>query len=256
MRWGPMSSRLAADVVWIIALALLGMAGCDAMPGRPRQNDRAVLPSEVTAFTALYGQHCAGCHGAAGRLGAARPLNDPIYLALVPPKRLSQIIAQGVPGTAMPAFAASAGGALTEVQIGALSGDMLRHWGQPSAVKDLELPPYDATEAVAEGVSPGDPERGREVYAVACARCHGADGRGGRQGGSVVDAAYLALVSDQALRTAVIAGRTDLGMPDWRDDAPGQPLTPQQIADVVAWLASHRVPAAGRSNSSVQAGHQ
>ena len=111
-------------------------------------------------------------------------------------------------------------------------------------------------EAVAEGVSPGDHERGREVYAVACAGCHGADGRGGRQGGSVVDATYLALVSDQALRTAVIAGRTDLGMPDWRGDPQSQALTPQQIADVVAWLASHRVAVVGRSSSGVQAGRQ
>jgi mono/diheme cytochrome c family protein len=249
-----MSSRLAADVVWIVALALLALAGCDAMPGRPRQGNRAVLPAEVTAFTALYGQHCAGCHGADGRLGAARPLNDPVYLALVPPERLRQIIARGVPGTAMPAFAAGTGGALTEAQVEALSSDMLGRWGQPATVKDLVIPPYAAAEAAAKGVSPGDPERGREVYAVACAGCHGADGRGGRQGGSLVDAAYLALVSDQALRTAVIAGRTDLGMPDWRGDATSQPLTPQQISDVVAWLTSHRVSVVGRSRSSVQAG--
>jgi cytochrome c oxidase cbb3-type subunit 3 len=251
-----MNPRLAADIVWIVALALLALTGCDAMPGRPRQSDRPTLPSEVTAFTVLYGQYCAGCHGADGRLGAARPLNDPIYLALVPPERLRQIIAQGVPGTAMPAFATGAGGALTGAQIEALSSDMLRRWGQPATVKDLALPPYDAAEAVAEGVSPGDPERGREVYAAACAGCHGADGGGGRQGGSVVDAAYLALVSDQALRTAVIVGRTDLGMPDWRGDVAGQPLTPQQIADVVAWLASHRVPVVGRSGSGVQAGRR
>jgi hypothetical protein len=68
----------------------------------------------------------------------------------------------------------------------------------------------------------------------------------------VVDAAYLALVSDQALRTAVIAGRTDLGMPDWREDIPGQPLTPQQISDVVAWLAARRGPVVGRSGSRVE----
>jgi cytochrome c oxidase cbb3-type subunit 3/ubiquinol-cytochrome c reductase cytochrome c subunit len=56
----------------------------------------------------------------------------------------------------------------------------------------------------------------------------------------VVDSAYLALVSDQALRTAVIAGRVDLGMPDWREAVADRPMTPQEIADVVAWLASHR----------------
>jgi cytochrome c oxidase cbb3-type subunit III len=247
-----MSRSAGATALGMLALATLILTGCDAMPGRPQPADRPVLPSEVTAFAALYGQHCAGCHGADGHLGAARPLNDPIYLALVTQERLRNIITQGVPGTAMPAFAASAGGPLTEVQIEALVSGMLARWSQPATVKDLDLPPYDAAQAVADGASPGTPERGREVYAVACAGCHGADGNGGRNGGSVVDAAYLALVSDQALRTAVIAGRTDLGMPDWRDAVPNQPLTAPQIADVVAWLAAHRIPVVGRSGSSVQ----
>jgi cytochrome c oxidase cbb3-type subunit 3 len=247
-----MSRSAGATALGMLALAMLILTGCDAMPGRPQPADRPVLPSEVTAFTALYGQHCAGCHGADGRLGAARPLNDPIYLALVPQVRLRNIITQGVPGTAMPAFAASAGGSLTEAQIEALVSDMLARWSQPATVNALDLPPYDAAQAVADGASPGDSERGREVYAMACSGCHGADGNGGRNGGSVVDAAYLALVSDQALRTAVIAGRTDLGMPDWRDAIPDQPLTAPQIADVVAWLAAHRVPVVGRSGSSVQ----
>ncbi|HEY7318089.1 MAG TPA: hypothetical protein VIE89_10990, partial [Candidatus Binatia bacterium] len=51
---------------------------------------------------------------------------------------------------------------------------------------------------------------------------------------------YLALVSDQGLRTTVIVGRSDLGMPDWRANVSGQPMSPQEISDVVAWLASHR----------------
>ena len=36
--------------------------------------------------------------------------------------------------------------------------------------------------------------------------------------GSIVDPSYLALVSDQSLRSTIIAGRPDLGMPDWRSD--------------------------------------
>jgi mono/diheme cytochrome c family protein len=58
--------------------------------------------------------------------------------------------------------------------------------------------------------------------------------------GSVVDPAYLGLVSDQYLRTVVIAGRPDLGMPGFREYVPGKPMTPEEISDVVAWLASHR----------------
>jgi cytochrome c oxidase cbb3-type subunit 3/ubiquinol-cytochrome c reductase cytochrome c subunit len=61
-----------------------------------------------------------------------------------------------------------------------------------------------------------------------------------------VDPSFLALVSDQSLRTTVIAGRPDLGKPDWREDIAGQPLTPEQISDLVAWLAGHRQPISGR----------
>jgi cytochrome c oxidase cbb3-type subunit 3 len=247
-----MTRRVSAITVASAALAGFVLIGCDAMPGRPRQADHPVSPSQVMAFSVLYGQNCAGCHGAEGNLGAARPLNDPIYLALVGADRLRNIIAQGVPGTSMPGFAAGAGGDLTEAQINALVSDMLMHWGRPMQASEVPLPPYDAAGAVDNGSGPGHPDQGSTVFGEACARCHGPDGSGGDKAGSVVDAAYLALVSDQALRTAVIAGRTDLGMPDWREDIPGQPLTPQQISDVVAWLAARRGPVVGRSSSSVE----
>jgi len=57
--------------------------------------------------------------------------------------------------------------------------------------------------------------------------------------GSIVDGSYLALISDQGLRSIMIAGRPDEGMPDWRTDG-AQPMTDQQITDIVAWLATKR----------------
>ena len=78
------------------------------------------------------------------------------------------------------------------------------------------------------------------LYGQQCAGCHGEDGRGGPKARSVVDPSYLALVSDQHLRTTVIAGRADLGMPDWRGYIAGRVLAPEDISDVVAWLASNR----------------
>ncbi len=235
--------------VWLAAIAaagLIGLAGCDALPGRPNVAKREGAPSQVTSFTRLYGRHCAGCHGANGRLGAARPLNDPLYLALIPTDRLRTIIAQGVPGGITHAFAASAGGALTDGQIDGMVRDMVAQWGRPGEVKDLPLPPYSAGGASRSGSDPEGAQRGMAVYAAACAGCHGPQGKGGPKGGPVVDATYLALVSDQALRTAVIAGRPDLGMPDWRGGAAGRPLSPQQISDVVAWLVAQRQPVPGR----------
>jgi mono/diheme cytochrome c family protein len=230
--------RRVAPALVSLAVAL-ALTACDALPGKPRYADRELLPTEVMAFGALYEKNCAGCHGADGQLGASRPLNDPVYLALVPRERVRDVIARGVPGTAQPALASSAGGALTDAQVDALVGGLTETWARPDAVKGVDLPPYAST-------GTGSPERGRAVFASACASCHGTDGRGTPRGGSVVDASYLALVSDQYLRTTVIAGRPDLGMPDWRGYVQGQPLTPAQIDDVVAWLVSARGPVPGR----------
>jgi cytochrome c oxidase cbb3-type subunit 3 len=234
-------SRLLAAVVAVVGC--LGFAACDALPGRPAVANREVMPSQVTAFDVLYGRNCAGCHGAGGRLGAARSLNDPVYLALVSADRLRTIIGEGVPGTSMPAFRKSAGGDLTDAQVDALVQGMLTRWTRADAVAGTTLPPYQGP---GKGPGGGDKERGAVVFASACARCHGPEGKGGPTTGSVVDPSYLALVSDQSLRTTVIAGRPDLGKPDWRDALPGRPLTPQQISDLVAWLVGHRQPVPGR----------
>jgi cytochrome c oxidase cbb3-type subunit III len=56
----------------------------------------------------------------------------------------------------------------------------------------------------------------------------------------------LSLVSDQSLRTIVIAGRPDLGHPDWRQVRHGQPLTDQDVSDVIAYLHSLRSDTPGQ----------
>jgi mono/diheme cytochrome c family protein len=192
-----------------------------------------VRPESVLAFSALYGQNCAGCHGAGGRMGAALSLNNPVYLAIVPDSVLRRVVAYGVRGTSMPAFSLDAGGTLTAEQIDTVVAGMRARWGRRDALAGVNAPRYAAS-------GPGNAEAGARVYATFCASCHGPDGTGGQRGHSVVDGSYLALVSDQALRTAVIVGRPELGMPDWRDDVKGRPMTDQEIADVVAWLVAQR----------------
>jgi cytochrome c oxidase cbb3-type subunit III len=232
------TASLVAVFAGLIALGALG--GCDRLPGQPILAERWTPATEVTDFSRLYVQNCSGCHGADGRLGAARLLNDPLYLALVGEDTLRGVIARGVPGTSMPAFAQAAGGSLTDPQIDLLVKEMRGRWARPEEFKDVVLPPYSVQEATATGSGPGDTQRGAVTYTTYCAQCHGADGGGGATGGSVTDPAYLALASDQALRTAVIAGRPDLGKPDWRTNLPGRPLSPQDISDVVAWLVAQR----------------
>ena len=65
------------------------------------------------------------------------------------------------------------------------------------------------------------------------------------KGSAITDDSFLALVSDQGLRTIVIAGRPELGAPDWRGNVPGKPMSDQEVTDVVAWLASRRVSESG-----------
>jgi cytochrome c oxidase cbb3-type subunit 3/ubiquinol-cytochrome c reductase cytochrome c subunit len=208
------------------------------MPGRPQPSDRPLRPQEITSFDVLWGTNCAGCHGADGTSGPARPMNDALYLAWIGEGNLRLILQQGVPVGLMPAFAIAHGGSLTDDQIEILIREMREHWGKAHPAVASDLPPYAAPI--------GDAARGAAVYQEFCARCHGADGTGGEARGSIVDPSYLALVSNQALRSAVVAGRVDLGMPDFRGLVPGTEMTDEQIADVVAWLVGHRVEFPGQ----------
>jgi cytochrome c oxidase cbb3-type subunit 3 len=183
--------------------------------------------------SALYETNCAGCHGADGRGGAARGLADSVYLRIADETAMKRVTADGVPGTAMPAFAKQSGGALSDEQIDAIIRDIRSGGTGAETTSDLNPPPYSTSTL-------GDPSRGANVYATFCSSCHGPDGRGGSRASSIVDASYLSLVSDQGLRTTVIAGRPDLGAPDWRGNVPGRPMSPEEVSDVVAWLAAQR----------------
>src|SRR5207253_9335758 len=141
---GAQPSRGHAAVTRLITTAvavMVALAGCDAVPGRPKPEARELVPSEVMVFETLYARNCAGCHGQTGRLGAARALNDPVYLAVVPPERVRQVIAVGVPGTAQPAFALSAGGPLTDQQIEVLVRGIEERWRRPVALAGTRFHP-------------------------------------------------------------------------------------------------------------------
>jgi mono/diheme cytochrome c family protein len=222
----------AAAAVFIFG----SIASCDRLPGKPDGAARWRPQAEIVDFNQLYTSNCSGCHGADGRLGAARPLNDPLYLALVDAETLRQVIAQGVPRTSMPAFARQQGGDLTDQQIQAIVDGIRSRWARSEQFAGVTLPAY-RTEKDSKSA---DVSRGLIVYQTYCAQCHDASGRSRPKGGAIVDPRYLALVSDQSLRTTVIVGRADLEKPDWRNNLSGRPMSPQEITDVVAWIASHR----------------
>jgi cytochrome c oxidase cbb3-type subunit 3 len=228
--------------VFAILAAVLA-SGCGSPHGQPRRGSEVLAPNEVLEFGPLFSENCAGCHGAEGTGGAAIALANPVYLAIADDVSIRKVIAQGIPGTAMPPFAQSAGGMLTDAQIDVLTREIRSRWSRPGILDAASLPPYASKLT-------GGAQRGEAAYKTFCESCHGPLGRGGPKASAIADGSFLALISDQSLRTIVIAGRPELGAPDWRENLPGKPMSDQEITDVVAWLASRRVPNPGQPYSA------
>jgi cytochrome c oxidase cbb3-type subunit III len=235
--------NLSALAVVSVVLCLMMLVACNAPDGEPQANSEPVAPNQVSDFGTLYAQNCAGCHGAEGRGGASIALANPVYLAIVDDTTMRNIVAKGIRGTSMPAFAQSAGGMLTEEQINAITGGVFSRWGH-KGILDGAIPPSYAAKAA------GNVDYGQLVFGTYCASCHGSEGRGTQKGSAITNDSYLALVNDQALRTIVITGRPELGAPDWRGNVPGHPMTDEEITDVVAWLASRRAANLGQPYSA------
>jgi cytochrome c oxidase cbb3-type subunit III len=250
------------------ALLVLGLGVACELPGKPDGSHRYQRPENVLDPDALYKKNCAGCHGADGQLGPAAPMNNPLYLAWAPDEEIKKAISHGVQGTAMPAFHVNSGGTMTEDQVNLLVLHLSRKWGGDGKNKHGALPSYRPKEApppppVVEptdggdlttadggaatpppppaptGLLAGDVKRGQAAYQVYCASCHGKNGRGGKNGDILQDS-YLALVSDQGLRTTIVAGRPDLGMPNHQGYVKNRTMKDQEIHDVIAWITSHR----------------
>jgi cytochrome c oxidase cbb3-type subunit 3 len=230
-------------LVPFLALGAVLFSACGTPHGQPRRNTEELAPNEVLEFATLYSENCAACHGENGRGGAAIALANPVYLALADDRTIRNVIANGVRGTAMPAFAESAGGLLTSKQIDVITNQIRARWSKPGILDGANPPGYAAKSA-------GNPQGGQAAYKTYCESCHGPDGHGGPKGSAITNDAFLALVSDQGLRTVVVAGRPEFGAPDWRGNVRGKPMSDQDVTDIVAWLASRRVEDPGQPYSA------
>jgi cytochrome c oxidase cbb3-type subunit 3 len=208
--------------------AVVAVTSCD-LRDRPPVETAAIRPADIADFHVLYSQNCSGCHGADGQGALTVGIGRPVYLAIADDATIRKTIEQGRAGTPMPAFAQKAGGMLTDAQIDILVHG-IRGWANPDAFANLKPPAYAASQPV-------EATRGMAIFKASCAPCHGPEGRGAR---AIADSSYLALVSDQHLRTVIIVGMPHLGMPDWRSHS--KPLTDAEVGDVVAWLAAQREP--------------
>ncbi len=215
-------TAVAASVV--AAMAFAGCGGGALPPGSveaaPPETPGLDTAEGVVAF---YDNACSGCHGADGWHGAARPLADPLWWRTMPDEQIVEATAVGL-GRLMPGFSKDAKGGpyiayadLDRADVATFVKGLRARWATPG----------DAAPA-GSAVRLGDATRGAEVFSAHCISCHAEGGRD-----SVLNPFYLANVTDQGLWSAVVFGRPDLGK------APSS-LSPDEIADVVAYMASRR----------------
>ncbi len=205
---------------------VLCASGCDRPSASPAVQHVA-LAGELSTQSA-FDTNCRGCHSQ-GAEGAALPLVNANYWKVATDATIIQAISHGQ-GRSMPAYLASEGGPFTAEQITSLVHGMRTLWG-------------DGQPGGGGGISPvltaGSASAGALVFSTACASCHAGQGTAG----SVVDPMYLRMISDQGLWSAVVYGRSELGMPAWNQAMPGRPtgLSAQEVCDVVSWISSQRV---------------
>ncbi len=183
----------------------------------------------ATEGSELFAINCAACHGDKGDGGIGIPLALPDFLASVTDDYLFKTIRHGRPGRIMPAFQH-----LSDEQTRAI----VRHIRNWSSGK-VKLSPKGA---------PGDPEKGREIFARYCARCHGPLGKGGAGTGinftrlhdhpvvapGLNNPGFLAAASDQIIRTTLLKGRRGTPMLP----AAKMGLSSQDVDDVVSYIRS------------------
>lgn len=175
----------------------------------------------------VYAQYCAFCHGDQGQgyvSDNANALANPAFLATSTDAFLRDAILHGRPGTPMSAWGQAKGGPLSDQDI-----DDLVHFMRAWQTEPLDTAVHDR---VVEGSAP----RGRAVYGLYCADCHGDTGQG-VTALSLNNPWFLATASDGFIRHAIEGGRAGTPMPAY-----GATLTAQNIDDLTALIRSWAIP--------------
>jgi mono/diheme cytochrome c family protein len=248
-RRNPLLSALAA-------LVLISPVGAQ---------DRAPEPPSLTQGLDLYGRQCSHCHGADGgaeglvpSLLQPRPraFGDGVFKVVSTTRSMPhdddilQVVRDGMPGSAMPAFGHLSQGELRDV-VAAVRHLMLE--GRIAAEGEVDR--ATALERALERIDPGarlelsreSPRtpasmlRGQEIYTTICAHCHDDDGCGVLRTDFVDDRGLPTSARDfthgvfkGGSTSEDLARRIRLGMP-------GTPMPAFDLSDGDLWSVVHYV---------------
>jgi mono/diheme cytochrome c family protein len=221
-------------------------------PSRMATARAEVRSVNVRLGATLYADHCASCHGEAGRGGGTGPtLAAGEFLGAVTDTQLRWLVAAGSPGTRMPAYDMAFGGPLSAQALDRLVV-FLRSL-EPTAAsvpcwRDGDaIPPRDAFDALAENqvvpcasrladaglasMAPG------QIYQEQCADCHGVDGEGSEIAGPLKPLPAPYADDLDALLKITRDGVDETSMLGFSLAQDG-PLTDEEIVALSRWLQS------------------
>ena len=144
---------------------------------------------------------------------------------------LASTIANGVPGSVMPAWAESNGGPLSDQDIDDIAAYIQGAFDGTGPIRPA--PTYQPPVIAPLPDVDGDPTGGAIVYHESCASCHGEQGQG--VFGYSLAKAWPANDAHAYIRSVVTGGIAGTQLPAW-GMANGGPLNDQQIADVSAYV--------------------
>ena len=226
---------------------------------------------DAAAGAAVFLKNCTACHGIDGQGVDAPALRNSQYIQTGGDQDILKTIAEGRPGTEMPAWSQVEGGPLTNAQIADVAAylhtlqnvaPLPTSTPMPPEPTETPLPPNAPTPEPAQPSNAGSPgpaasmtgdaNKGRALFGAYCAACHGPEGVQGVPNPGSDDGTVPPLNPiDSTLVNAdpkVFAANLDLFiehgsvpsgdnpsiiMPSFGDS---QLLTGQQIADILAYV--------------------
>jgi mono/diheme cytochrome c family protein len=289
-----MSKRIVIAILFVLSLAAL-LAACTPNPQPEALTPIPTLaPSEAATLVPalqepgaggtspagqadaaqgaqIFQQNCSACHGVQGEGGIGPALRDSQYIQTAGDQAITETIANGRPGTAMPAWLQSKGGLLTDAQIANVIAFLHTLQGAAAAATPATAQPSPTdTPAAATGATPeparpsnpggpgeaatliGDVSRGEKDFSQICAACHGPQGTQGIPNpGSDDDSVPTLNPIDSTIANAdpkIFATNVDLFVQHGSTPAGSKPqismpsfgdsgmLTQQQIADLIAYV--------------------
>jgi mono/diheme cytochrome c family protein len=208
--------------------------------------DTMVPPAPGTPLAkgrALYGQHCASCHGERGQGVTSSPSQaaPPPFSSTSPRAAMIATAAQGDSGRLRHGFA----GRLKPEEIENTVDYVLKSLApalapgvsgtQAHGGRGRDAPSsVDFSAALPQGLA-GNAQRGKQLYEKNCSACHGASGDGNGPRAALLGAKPRALgatpLNRPALYAAIAEGKPGTDMPAWRTV-----LQRQQLADLAEYL--------------------